>query len=509
MEASNLCFSCQQTLWVSFFFDEPAHDAIAEQGTNNLSSLGKIFHSHAEEYGKGIYRIYYNGLGVKFREPNLTRRKTAVEMQQTETIETAKDKGWEAAGDVALKGVKVREVAKDLVNPKSWFTEIPGILGKALVESLDAVRDLPLVSRVMLSGANTRVDNAVAKLAQIVEQQEDKVVHINVAVFGAGLGGALARSFVNRLLEKCEQRASLLYPTPWGTATLTIRFLGLLDCMSATLDDNPVNDAVIDGMSMGQAILRVDGPMGIPPQVEEVSHYVAGHELRVSRRVDSVRRGQAQYSREAVLPGNHDDLVGNYPNDVNGRSPLLSRVAVQALHGDAFAAGVPVMSMDKLENVDFKLFMLMANSGAVRVHDGMPNLPLSRLLLKYPMPSGSLEAQFLAHTRNLISWMRLRYDTPDHPSRPPARAYELVFQQIERIDRMLSHPHATFRLSEQDRTLLETWSNPLPLNDYVLALFDHFVHDELPCSALDEAAADWGLNGYFKIRGVDESDEIS
>jgi hypothetical protein len=58
----------------------------------------------------------------------------------------------EATGYVALKGVKAREVAKDLINPKNWFSELPGILGKALVESLDAVRELHLTNRVVPSG---------------------------------------------------------------------------------------------------------------------------------------------------------------------------------------------------------------------------------------------------------------------------------------------------------------------------------------------------------------------
>ena len=48
----------------------------------------------------------------------------------------------------------------------------------------------------------------------------------------------------------------------------------------------------------------------------------------------------------------------------------------------------------------------------------------------------------------------------------------------------------------------------MPLNDYAMALFDEFVHDEMYRSAFDLAAADASNNGYFKLRGIDQSDEL-
>lgn len=508
-EASDGCYICQRALWISVFFDEPKHDAKEERGTDKLSNLGKIFHAHEEDYSRGIYRLYYNGLGVQFKEPNIARGKTAGKIGLEEAKKYPGDKAKDAATDV-LKG-KGKDVLDDLKTPKKWGADIGGILAKIGIESLDPVRDRQVVSQITLSGVRTRVNNALAKIAEVVKSQELPVKHINVAVFGSGLGGAMARLFVNELLAVCKQRGSLYYPTPNqgnGEATLEIQFLGLLDCMSATIDDNSIMTTITGKFSLGLATLRIDGPMGIPEWVGRTVHYAAGHELRLTRRLDSVRKGQSALMSETVLPGNHEDLVGNYQSGYQSRSAQLSRVAVRRLHGDAFAAGVPVMSMAKLENKDIDLFNLIQVTAETHVHPGMPPTPLERLLMRYPSPSGALEEQLLEHTRRFISWMSIRYDTPTHRSRPPEAAFDLVKTHIKRLEAMVRHPNSTYTLSKDERALLEAWYQPMKLDDFQLALFDDYIHDELHASPLDLAAADWGKNGYFKLRGLDDSDQL-
>lgn len=507
-ESSDGCFICQQQLWISVFFDEPGHDAEKEYGTERLSNIGKLLFTHPVLPERGIYRLYYNGLGVKFREPNVARRKTAEDIGSAQAKDVAKDKAKDA-GKQVLTG-KGKEALQDLKNPKSWLGDIAGILAKIGIESSDAVRDKEVVSQITLSGVATRVDNAIAKFDQVVKDQTERVTHINVAVFGSGLGGAMARLFVNKLLAACTRRADVLYPTPKGDATLEIRFLGLLDGMSATLDDNSIVKMALGKLSFGFATLRIEGPMGIPEEVQRAVHYVAGHELRVTRRLDSIRRGRAQSMQEIVLAGNHEDIAGNYADGFESRSAQLSRVAVMKLHGDAYSAGVPIMSMRRLENRDFKLYNLMQITAVSKVYAvDKQGAPLNDLLLLYYIrTSGDLEKQLLEHMRHFVSWMRRRYDTPNHPGRPPQAAYELAEKHIKRLYDMTHHPQATYRLSEVERTLLETWYRPLDLRDYEMAIFDDYVHDELYRSPFDQFLADSLHNGYFKLRGIDQSDEL-
>ena len=80
----------------------------------------------------------------------------------------------------------------------------------------------------------------------------------------------------------------------------------------------------------------------------------AGHEVRLTRRVDSVRKAEGSYS-EVVLPGCHEDIVGGYANQVRGRSNQLARLALGKLHSKAYAAGVPIWSMEKLKAKSTKL----------------------------------------------------------------------------------------------------------------------------------------------------------
>ena len=271
------------------------------------------------------------------------------------------------------------------------------------------------------------------------------------------------------------------------------------------MDDNPATGFVASKFSAGLATLRVDGPMGIARAVAETVHYVAGHELRLTRRVDSVRKAEGSYS-EMVLPGCHEDIVGGYADNVQGRSNQLARLALGQLHSKAYAAGVPIWSMEKLKAKSTKLYEDFQFSQKVPVKNS--EYGARTLAWRYGETGGSLEEQLIAHMRRFVSWLRLRHDDLRHPKRPPQAVYDLVEKQINRLRRMVEHPRSTYVYSQEELILLKAWAEPLPLNDYAMALFDEFVHDEMYRSAFDLAAADASNNGYFKLRGIDQSDEL-
>ena len=495
-EASDGCFLCQKQLWLSLFFDEPLHDAEEEKGTEIITNIGKLFYAHEpKNSGRGIYPLYYSGLGTAFKGDSAVSKRTA----QT----TAKEEAEKAALD-KLSGIGKGEDLASL-NPKNWGTDLLGLIAKLAIEAGPA-RDAPIVSQVTLSGVKTRIDNALAKTAEIVKDQTIRITRIHVAVFGAGMGGALARLFINKLRGQCRKDGdTLYYPTAQGEAALELRFLGLLDCVSATMDDNPATSFVASKFSGGFATLRVDGPMGIARAVAETVHYVAGHEVRLTRRVDSVRKAEGSYS-EVVLPGSHEDIVGGYANQVRGRSNQLARLALGKLHSKAYAAGVPIWSMEKLKAKSTKLYEDFQFSQKVPVKNS--EYGARTLAWRYGETGGSLEEQLIAHMRRFVSWLRLRHDDLRHPKRPPQAVYDLVEKQINRLRRMVEHPRSTYVYSQEELILLKAWAEPLPLNDYAMALFDEFVHDEMYRSAFDLAAADASNNGYFKLRGIDQSDEL-
>lgn len=162
--------------------------------------------------------------------------------------------------------------------------------------------------------------------------------------------------------------------------------------------------------------------------------------------------------------------------------------------------------MEKLKAKSTKLYEDFQFSQKVPVKNS--EYGARTLAWRYGETGGSLEEQLIAHMRRFVSWLRLRHDDLRHPKRPPQAVYDLVEKQINRLRRMVEHPRSTYVYSQEELILLKAWAEPLPLNDYAMALFDEFVHDEMYRSAFDLAAADASNNGYFKLRGIDQSDEL-
>jgi hypothetical protein len=316
-EVSDGCWICQQQLWISVFFDEPGHDAEKERGTERLSNIGKLYFAHADEEKLGIYPRYINGLGVAFQPSSEVRAQTAQDQAQTEADGLLQEKEKEL--------LYKRGAWKNLLNPRNWGADLLGLAAKVGLEAWGSLRDKPLVSQVTLSGVDTRIATALRDVAQIVDSQSVPVTAIHVAVFGSGMGGAMARLFANRLQDKCKAKAqALLLPTAKGEVKLHMRFMGLLDCVSAQLNDSSGLGWAAGKASLGLATLRINGPMGLSRHVQKAVHLVAGHEQRVTHRVDSIAKAKGMF-KETVWPGTHSDVVGGLAHQLQGRSNELAR----------------------------------------------------------------------------------------------------------------------------------------------------------------------------------------
>ena len=160
-EVSDGCWICQQQLWISVFFDEPGHDAEKERGTERLSNIGKLLYAHSNEEEKGLYRRYYNGLGVAFNPSSDVRAQTAQDQAQTEADGLLQEKEKEL--------LYKRGAWKDLLNPRNWGADLLGLAAKVGLEAWDGLRDKPLVSQVTLSGVDTRINTALSALDETVD----------------------------------------------------------------------------------------------------------------------------------------------------------------------------------------------------------------------------------------------------------------------------------------------------------------------------------------------------
>ncbi|WP_312515180.1 DUF2235 domain-containing protein [Massilia sp.] len=324
--------SCQQQPWLSFFFDGTGNNLNADIGTFKHSNIARLYRVHADvDPVAGIYRVYVPGVGTYFREV-----------------------GDNGGGKLGLGMGRYGQVRLD------W-----------------ALEQFDKLLQSHLARANS---------------PGNKIVEINVALFGFSRGAAMARAFSNILIkERCVIQSGGCR-LKQGNHRLRIRFMGLFDTVASVGLPMSTNnlDIVASGIGIRQLIatrayapvlakLRPDALafapgaapgadpapgvydghsdwgnlMAIPHVVEHVRHFVAAHEVRNSFPVDSIsvlRDGQVikpEHFHETVFPGAHSDVGGGYREGEGGRSKerqaLFSLVTLSSMYQLALEHGVPLL----------------------------------------------------------------------------------------------------------------------------------------------------------------------
>lgn len=345
--------SCEQRLWLTFFFDGTGNNLDADVGTLKHSNVAKLFRCHKlQDEVKGRYAIYIPGVGTYFKE----------------------------VGD-------------------------PGGLmrGKAFGYGGDE----------RVAWALKRWDMLLAPHVARANNSKNKILEINVAVFGFSRGATSARAFISDLLSsRCETNADGILHTKSGYP-LRVRFMGLYDTVASVgmpMSTNNTSVAKAKQGARGLVAARLakgnedvwpssiafarDGRPGADPApgkfdghsayggriaiadvVENVQHYIAAHELRNSFPVDSVstlrsnRIGRPAKFKEYVYPGVHSDVGGSYRPGEGGRSddPVnkLGLITLHHMYDAAIAAGVPLLAKTAWEPMQSSDFAIGAEIAAL------------------------------------------------------------------------------------------------------------------------------------------------
>lgn len=187
------------------------------------------------------------------------------------------------------------------------------------------------------------------KLQAALRGKKPEITQINLSVFGFSRGAAEARAFTNWLFDACTQEDGA-----WLFAGVPLRvfFLGIFDTVAAVGPGNTTgNDMAKGHWSWGEY-------MEIHPAIEQCVHFIAGHEVRGSFSLDSVRiRGSyPPNAKEVMYPGSHSDVGGGYKPGVLGVSPtqgdIMATVAGANMYLEARLAGVPLLAWDELPEDD-------------------------------------------------------------------------------------------------------------------------------------------------------------
>ena len=324
---------CQQQVWISFFFDGTGNNLDADLGTLKHSNVAKLYRVHREDDAvKGIYRIYVPGVATYFSE----------------------------VGD-----------------------DGGSMLGLGSGSKGDARLDWAL----------KEFDEKLAPHVAKAAAPGNTIIDINISLVGFSRGSALARAFVNKLLE---ERGVNLPGKGWcvkkGHYRLRVRFMGLFDtvasvglAMSANTTSKmslvlgvqrAIRDRLTDTDYSGswpRLLAFADGAqpgadpapgvydghqdwgkrMVIPHMVERVHHFIAAHELRNSFPVESVsvlKNGKVDKPdqfHESVFPGVHSDVGGSYRPGEGARSnepeEKLGLIPLHVMYQYAIDGGMPLL----------------------------------------------------------------------------------------------------------------------------------------------------------------------
>ncbi|WP_413184074.1 T6SS phospholipase effector Tle1-like catalytic domain-containing protein [Paraburkholderia sacchari] len=428
-EEFKACTTCEQRPWFSFFFDGTGNNRRLDAEKKKWSNVARLFEGHIED-DPLVAKLYYPGVGTPL----------------------------------------------DASNP-NW---------------IDSVRDSEALGGGTGAGGAARLNVAESDLNKALEKNH-RVIRIDVAVFGFSRGAALARAFVNRILDKCEYRDGQPY-WPCGTALdgkaapIHFRFLGIFD----TVESVGVPAHNLAGMKMA-----------IPDEVENCLHLVAGHEIRTAFALTRLGGTSGQH-REIVYPGVHSDLGGGYRPGEQGRSDMLARLPLNRMRLEAAMAGVPFTPPADLSP---KVASMLGYDRAVK--DGFDEY-MSAVDI-----GGTLDEQIAAHMRLYYGWLSARYNADpckvyegicalpaDGQTRAQAEA-ELagLRQSMSSIDPQASDLNwrsymqalaksnpaeyqerikltsAPAPLSPDEEAYYQAWLNPPKLSPGLMHFFDTYIHD--------------------------------
>lgn len=351
--------SCRQILWFSFFFDGTGNNLTADVETSKHSNVARLYGAHrgnennggvegrkkGEDFG--IYRFYVPGIGTLF--------------------EAIGDDGGSSAG----------------LGAGAYGTE-------------------------RLEWALNEFNRQLKKHVGLAKNPANQILEVNIAAFGFSRGAALARAFIHNFVKKqCSSSDGKKWRLDSCDARVRVRFLGLFDTVAsvglAMSANNMEKYDALKGdvkthISNRLSIHRETRPeilafsrdggagadpapgnydghsdwgglMQIPKMVEDVRHFIAGHELRNSFPVDSItvlgsdgKPSKPMHFHEYVYPGVHSDVGGSYRPGEGGRSEKstgkFGLLPLHSMYEFATVAGVPFLSksaFDEESQDDFRV----------------------------------------------------------------------------------------------------------------------------------------------------------
>ncbi|PSN05853.1 DUF2235 domain-containing protein [Siccibacter turicensis] len=378
--------TCSLTLNFGIFFDCRERNIVFDEDRNHVTNIGRLFRAHPQnitpkpQSSSVNYGIYIPGLGSTLDDSDADRLYSIMDARvkalPDDYTDALVDEGKETAVD-AIKGVfkgdwsqVLSNKLEDLLTMKSNFkatvSAIKSAAGRVVAEATPPIRDNPLVASVLMTGVDARIDyaknNFKFMVADIVKANQLPIKLIQVSVFGADLGAALARRFIDELLDSVCKKVGDEY---WyEDSKVEIIFAGFFDCTRRSIIDpgdtaSLAGDVVglvakasplkLIGTALGAKVIDYDKPLH--PAVKKALHLVAAHERRDYRPLLPLGPLRAGW-REELYPGVSEDVTGGLLPNEQRPSAELCRVPLREMYDTARRAQVPFPNFTRLYKDD-------------------------------------------------------------------------------------------------------------------------------------------------------------
>ena len=538
---------CSLALQMGFFFDGRQRNMNVDEDNRRLTNVGRLFRAHPSNievsltssyvYGK----TYIPGLGTTLDDIPAERLDGILDARQKALPEDYKsvliDQGKETAVET-VKGIFKKDWSQvlsrklgDLVTMKSGFDAHVSVAKKAakraLIEAAAPIRDNPIVTELLMTGIDARVDFAKNRFRLDVDAvkktNELPIKLIQISVFGADLGAALARRFIDELLTSVCTKVDGQYL--YNNIKVEVIFAGLFDCTRrSALDMGDVVATASDAAGLlakhpavgvittafGAKVIEFDKPLH--PAVKNALHLVAAHERREYRPLLPLGPLKAGW-REVLCPGVSEDVTGGLLPNEQRASAELCRVPLRQMYETARRAQVPFLNFTTLNQKDVYIasYFIMEDSRL-----GYSAKMYSECYSKWAVKTAPTQAAFDLHMILYCAWLGEKlYDykilraNASGSERDKLKEQWGWLKQIEydadNVLRSLGLPQQVYR----GANLVKYFNESRRLPHKVDVFFNYFMHDfsskELKFATLDDQASTMlRSNNFFVSRRIEE-----
>ncbi|MGL6053008.1 MAG: hypothetical protein ACRC16_24040 [Aeromonas salmonicida] len=536
--------TCSLALQIGFFFDGTKRNIYTDEEIQRLTNVGRLFRAHPEEIKAPLTspysyaKVYIPGLGTELNDTTSEQLDSMLDARQQALTEDYIDELVGQAKETAVDALKSkRDWSKvlsnklgDLLTLKSSgeasFSALKNAAKRAVVEAVAPIRDNPLVADLLMTGVDARVDFAKNRFKKNVSASKElnqlPIKLIQVSVFAADLGAALARRFIEELLESVCTKVGNEYR--YEESKVEVIFAGLFDSSRRSLLD--MGDTVAEvsdwaglltknpagvplGVVAGAKVIEYDKPLH--PAVKRALHLVAAHERRDYRPLLPLGPLKPGW-REELCPGISEDVTGGLLPNEQRPSAELCRVPLRKMFDTARRAQVPFpnfRTLDKNDPYVASYFVMLDNLAGYSVQD------FSDYYQKWAGRVDPTPAGFERHMTCYCIWLgeklfdyQARLEVARGSERDELKArwgwLEQVGKDADDIVMWQRYQSKTVQAAKYVKYFNESHRVPREVD----AFFNYFMHDfsskELKHATLDaQANTMLRSNNFFVPRGIE------